>query len=94
MNQIKYQILEINMDSLDVKLLHTPLGFYLKKSFPRYYAKKLPHDTKIEISNGICKIYFSKTFYKKNKIYIFEKEKSKQKTNKKNSLNIHDKDKG
>lgn len=89
METINYKILRVNLSNTNIKLIHTPLGIYLKKTFPKYYAKKIPYDCKINISEGVCEIYLSNRFYKKNKMVYFEEENLKpnnndKKTNKKN----------
>ena len=50
-----------------IKLLHTPVGTFLKQSSPLYFAKKIPNGTKVEKNGNIYKFYFSKNFWKKNK---------------------------
>ena len=81
MVQINYKILKIDLSNSNVKLIHTPLGIYLKKTAPKYYAKKLPYNSKIEISDGMCEIHLSNRFYKKNKMNYFEEENLKTNSN-------------
>ena len=45
----------------NIKLLHTPVGTYLKQSSPIYFAKKIPPGTKIE-KNGFIQKFYLKTF--------------------------------
>ena len=66
---------KFQIDLSDVKLILTPVGYYLKRTNPKYQVWKIPasDDVQVDKQGDIVEITLPEKMYKKNRLYRFDR---------------------